>query len=93
MRPRSIPLRCARCRRTACSGSQGDSPGREVLVDAGQLADVDQDAGFLEDLAAYAVLGPLVQLQHPAGELPGAVVRSLDRQQAPVLAHHCAGHR
>lgn len=61
---------------------QGDDAAGGVLVDPGELVDLDVDAGLFPDLAPDAVLGGLVQFQDSAGELPSAVVRAADRQEA-----------
>src|SRR5690606_26597023 len=67
---------------------QGNDASSRVLVDAGELVDLDVDACLFPDFAGYAGLRGLVQFEHTAGELPGAVVGSADRQEAPVFAHH-----
>lgn len=71
---------------------QGDDASRRVLVDPGELVDLDVDARFFPDLAPYAGLWGLFEFEHPAREFPSAVVGSPDCQELAVLADHHSGH-
>lgn len=50
-----------------------------VLVDPGELVDLDVDARLFPDLAPYAGLRGLVEFEHPAREFPSAIVGTPDR--------------
>lgn len=78
--------------RRLAAEDQGDDAAGHVLVDAGEFVDLDMNAGLLQDLAGYAGPGGLVEFEDAAGEFPGAVVGSADRQESPVLAHHYSGN-
>lgn len=71
---------------------QGHDAAGRVLVDAGQLVDLDVDARLLQDLAGDAGLRGLVEFEYSAGEFPGAVVGTANRQEAAVFADHHPGY-
>jgi hypothetical protein len=56
---------------------EGDDAAGHVLVDAGELVGLDVQAGFFLNLAAYAVVEGLAELEDaagwfPSGRFPGA---------------------
>jgi hypothetical protein len=65
---------------------QRDDTEGQVLVDAGEPLDLDDDPGLLDDLAPDAVLEGLVELQDAAGRLPPRVVAALDHEHRAVVA-------
>src|SRR5699024_6905019 len=74
---------------------EGNNAARHVLIDARELVDVHDHAGFLGDLAAHAVLELFGEFEDTAGHLPVTVVAAADDQDAlgGVDYDACHAHR